>query len=186
MGQKGHKMGTLSGGQYDKQAHGGAGKGQKSLSPTAGPGRNGPTPHTGGAIVRDGESGHGSPRRGYQTDAHTSLHHGKHGEAIGHKNDSGPMEYTASLYSEGRPTSEGGTGPNFVPKHDHGTKGSHATAHPLGHTTKAEHHPPAMGTAHKFSYMTSREAHGYSYAPSQHDGPLRNSGHAKAHRIGKK
>jgi hypothetical protein len=185
-GQAKHKLGTMSSGSYDKSAHNGAGKGQKSLSATAGAGRNSSTPHTGNAIVRDGVEGHGGPNRGYQMDAHSGSYHGKHGEAVGHKNDNAPMNYSASLYGEGRPTSESGAGPTFVDKHDHGTPGTKTATHPLGYSTKAEHHPPLAGKAHVFNTMSSRSAHGFGHSPSQCCGPLRMSGHARGHRLGMK
>jgi hypothetical protein len=193
-GQAKHKMKTMSGGSYDSQAHGGVGKAQKNLpgnhkdirdkgTPGKGAGYDKGTPHTATAVVADG-IGHG---RGYQTDAHTTKHHGRSGEAVGHKDDFRPMDYKSELYSEGRPTSPSGTGPTFVDKHDHDvTKGTHVTAHPMGLSTKADHHPPVLGATHKFSYMNAGSAHGYGHGPSQCDGPLRNSGHKYGHQVGKR
>lgn len=187
-----HKMKTMSGGGYDKQAHGGVGRGQnnlpgssrnlrtKHLSPGKGEDYNKATPHAAGAVVADG-IGRG---RGYQVDAHSGLYHGRKGEAVGHKTDQAPMQWTSELYSEGRPLASENNNPGYVQGHDHPTKGSHATAHSMGHSTKAEHHPPTSGKAHEFNYMSSREAHGFGYSPSQHKGPLRMSGHAYGHQIG--
>lgn len=186
MVQKGHKLGTMSGGSYDKQAHAGKGKDQKLLFPAVGASPNRPTPHATKAVVRDAVQGEGGPKRGYQMDAHSGLYHGKRGEAVGHKQDNRPMDYNSSLYSEGRPLSPDGDGPTFVPNHAHGTKGSKATAHPLGHSTKAAHHPPAPKGAHEFTKLPAGGGHGYGHAPAQQSGWLRLSGHANAHQIGKK
>lgn len=188
-----HKMKTMSGGQYDSQAHGGVGKNQKNLPGTGRsgtravpPGKgekyNSPTTHSSTAIVADG-IGRG---RGYQTDAHTTKHHGKSGEAVGHKDDIRPMDYKAGLYSEGRPLSPDGEGPTFVPKHDHPTKGTHTATHPMGLSTKADHHPPVTGAAHKFNYMSPGSAHGYGHMPSQCEGVFRTSGHKYGHQVGKR
>lgn len=182
-GQAKHKLGTMSSGSYDKSAHKGAGKAQKLLPPAAGKGYNSPTPHSAGAVVADG-IGRG---RGYQNDAHSTKYHGRQGEAVGHPDDNRPMSYRSELYSEGRPTSASGEGPTFVDKHDHTiAKGSHVVTHPIGLSTKADHHPPAAGATHKFSYMSAGGSHGYGHSPSQCSGPLRMSGHSRGHQVGKR
>lgn len=187
MAQKGHKLGTMSSGSYDKSSHGGKGKDQKLMPPAVGAGYNRPTPHAGGAVVRDGVQGEGGPKRGYQTDAHSGLYHGKRGEAVGHKQDISPMKYDAPLYSEGRPLAADGKGPTFAPAHEHPTKGSKATAHPIINMgSKAAHHPPASKTPHEFSKLPAGGSHGYGHSPAQHSGWHRLSGHSNAHQIGKK
>jgi hypothetical protein len=176
------KYGT---GTYDSQAHAGKGKAQKLLPPAAGSRWNKPTPNTGGAIVRDGVEGHGDKKRGYQTDAHSGLYHGRHGEAVGHKNDL-HQEFTGPLWSEGRAPMSPDHGPGHLTSYDHANKGSKATAHGMGISTKAEHHPPASKSPHEFTKLPTREAHGYGHGPGQRNGWLRSSGHAKAHQVGRK
>lgn len=161
------KYGT---GFYDSQAHKGVGKEQKALGPSAGENNgSGPTLHTREAVVRDGVEGKGAPKRGYQIDAHTGLHHGPNGGAVGHFDDLRPMRYENRLYSEG--------------SDDHAS--AHVeTAPNRGRSARAEHHPAPGGPAHKFSYMSASGAHGYGHSGGQVDGALRHSGHARGHRIG--
>src|SRR5882672_9685434 len=93
-----HKIIGSGDGTYDKSAHGGHGKGQKSLGDTAGPGRNNSTPHAAHAIARDGVEGHGTVKRGYQNDAHSMNFHGKSGEAVGNKSDHRPFNWDGELH----------------------------------------------------------------------------------------
>ena len=175
------KYGT---GQYDSQAHGGKGKGQKLLGTSAGVGRDGPTPHTSGAVARDGAEGHGGRKRGYQTDAHSGLYHGRSGEAVGHRQDLRPMEYDTQLHGEGGRPIPDGHGPAHLQHYTHSNKGTKVAAHPLGMSNKAEHHPPASKAPHEFTRLPSKESHGYGHQGSQRDGWLRHSGHSKGHRVG--
>jgi len=178
MGLK-HKLGTMSSGQYDKSSHDGHGKGQKLLGGSAGEGRAGSTPHASGQVARDGVEGHGSVRRSYQTDAHGDKHHGKTGEAVGHKSDM-HQPYDAHLHSEtgsdkiDYKSQNLGANPGFLEHYQHGT------------SAKAAHHPPATGKTHEFSKLPSSEAHGYGHSPAQRDGWLRSSGHRMGHRVGKR
>jgi hypothetical protein len=167
--QSGKKL--IGSGEYDKTAHGGHGKGQKLLSTWAGPGRDKATPHAGGAVVRDSVEGHGSPKRGYQIDAHSPSHHGRNGEAVGVKGDFRPMSYDGNLHSEG--TSMAHVGAK--------TNAKHGAA-----TARAEHHPAPTGQPHRFKEGSVSAAHGYGHAPAQREGVFRNSGHSKAHQVGKR
>ncbi len=171
------KYGT---GSYDKSAHSGAGKSQKLLWPAVGEKPNTTTPRAAsGQIARDGVEGHGSVKRGYQHDAHSSSHHGKSGEAVGHKNDS-HIPYDSHLHSEtgsdkiDMSQQNLGANPGFVEHHQH------------GNGTKAVHHPPVTGKPHEFARLPSRESHGYGHTPAQRNGWLRSSGHSKAHMVGKR
>ena len=176
------KYGT---GKYDSQAHLGKGKGQKLLPPAAGEGYAKPTPNTGGAVVRDGVEGHGSVGRGYQTDAHSGMHHGKRGEAVGNKNDL-HMDFNSPLYSEGRGLNNENPGHITASEYAKGNAGAKALAHSMQHSTKAEHMPRPSQTPHVFSRPPMKEAHGYSHGPSQRSGPHRLSGHGNAHFLGRK
>lgn len=173
-------------GQYDKTAHSGGGKAQKLRPPAVGTGYDSPTPHASGAIARDGVEGHGSKKRGYQIDAHSGLYHGRQGEAVGHRQDLRPMDYSTELHGEGGHPIPDGHGPSHLQKYDHANKGTKVAAHPLGMSNKAEHHPPASKTPHEFTRLPSKEAHGYGHQGSQRDGWLRSSGHSKGHQIGKR
>lgn len=164
-----HKI--ISGGSYDKTAHGGHGKGQKILGPTAGPDRSGSTPHSSGAVARDGVEGRGGPKRGYQADAHSGLHHGRGGEAVGSKNDFGLMNYDHQLYGEG----------SSMPHVGIKTSGKHGAVMP-----RAEHHPAPTGQPHRFREGSVNAAHGYGHGPSQRSGVLRYSGHVRGHQVGKR
>ena len=173
------KYGT---GSYDSSAHGGKGKGQKILGGSAGEGRDGSTPRAHNQPVHDGHGASGgarSPKAGYQHDAHTDKHHGKSGEAVGHKSDS-HIPYDAHLHSEtgsdkiDYKTQNLGANPGFLEHYQHGT------------SAKAAHHPPATGKSHEFTRLPSTEAHGYGHTPSQRNGWLRSSGHSKGHQVGRR
>lgn len=159
-------------GEYDSQAHKGAGKHGKSLGPSAGQ-EKGATKHAGKAIAHDTATGGRAGKVGYQTDAHTGLHHGSRGQAIGHRDDL-HQDYSAELYSEGRPLAGERNNPGFV------ADGGH------GHPHRAQHHPAPSGAPDKFSKPSDDGAHGYRYGSGQKKGFLRMSGHAKAHRIGQR
>lgn len=47
-------------------------------------------------------------------------------------------------------------------------------------------HPVAPVMAHEFKPPASTQVHGYKHSQEQRQGALRMSGHAKAHRLGKK
>jgi len=165
------KYGT---GSYDSQAHKGVGRDQKALSPTAGENNgSGSTLHTRNAIVRDGVSGKGAPKRGYQIDAHTGTHHGPNGQAMGHLDDIRPARYERQLLSEG--DGDGAAHTKHI-----------ETAPNRGRPARAEHHPAPGGETHKFKYGSAGEAHGYGHSGSQVEGALRHSGHSRGHRIGKR
>jgi hypothetical protein len=87
-------------------------------------------------------------------DAHTEKHHGKGGEAVGHKNDS-HIPYDSPLHSEtGEKIDMGqqmlGANPGFVEHHQHASG------------TKAVHHPATTGKPHEFTPPAMRDAHGYA------------------------
>lgn len=157
-------------GQYDKSGHGGTGTKQKMLSPAAGE-EKGATKHAPSAIARDGVEGKGSPGRGYQTDAHSGSHHGKSGEAVGHKNDF-HMDYGETLYGEGR---------GYAPE---GKNPGHIMESTNSKATKAAHHPEVTGPTHKFPQMKGGD--GFGYGSGQRNGHLRMSGHSRAHQVGKR
>lgn len=170
-------MGISYGGKdgcYDDHAHGGHGRGQDNKPPAKGAGYDKPTPHASGAVVRDGTEGHGSKKRGYQTDAHSEAHH-NYGEAVGRKEDIRPMNYDSPLYAEGKG--------NFN-RTDHGQTFIGPAGHGAG-PNKAEHHP-RMGEAHSFAKPSgAKESHGFGYSATNRRGDLRFSGHDGAHQIGK-
>lgn len=175
MGAKQHsgssvKYGT---GQYDKSAHKGGGKNQKLMPPAVGTGYGKPTPNSPSAIARDGVEGHANPKRGYQTDAHSGSHHGKNGEAVGHKSDL-HMNYDKELYSEGREAPPEGRNPG------------HISQTSQGKAAKAAHHPPVNNASHKFEKLPAKDAHGFGYGSSNKSGHLRMSGHSRAHQVGKR
>jgi len=73
-------------GHYDSTAHSGKGKSQKLMPPAAGERYNRPTLHTNEAPVYDGlHAKRGYKGSGYNTDAHSTFHHGKDGEAVASK-----------------------------------------------------------------------------------------------------
>jgi hypothetical protein len=153
-------------GGYEKDAHGGVGKGQKLLKPAVGMGNNRPTPHTEPIPHR----GHGAEAHGYNKDAHTHKHHGKGGEAVGHVGDNEPMGYHGQLQGEGRVNKP------FAHNQGH-------------HTTKigfADHHHHPVGEAHSFRGSGHDGTHGFGHSSSQREGPHRLSGHPNAHRIGRR
>lgn len=157
-------------GSYDSQAHRGYGKNQQLQPPATGTGYNKPTPHASSATVGDGIKGNG---RGYQTDAHTSIHHGPNGQAIGVKDDNRPFDWSSPLHSEGSEGSVGHAGYSNTG----GAKG-HGKA-----SGKAEHHP-GMAEPHAFNKPAMSEPHGYRHDGEQKVGTLRMSGHRQAHRVG--
>ncbi len=97
------------------------------------------------------------PGKGYQTSAHSDTYH-HHGEAVGHLTDVKPMHYSTTLHGEGN-----------------------SEIHTDGVYGKAAHHG-SMGEAHKFA--NSKSGHGFGHSVSNMKGPLRMSGHPKAHRLG--
>ncbi len=97
---------------------------------------------------------------GYSTDAHSSTHHGNDGRAEGSVSDHAlPMK--TQTQAEGRTH---GPGPSH---HDGG-----------------EHH--MGGEAHAFAKPPATMGHSFGHGQHQKAGPLRNSGHSGAHRIGHK
>lgn len=164
------KYGT---GEYDSQSHKGRGKSQKLLPPAVGDGYNRPTPNSGSAPARDGVEGHAGKKRGYQIDAHTGLHHGPRGQALGHADDL-HQDYSTQLYSEGRALAGERNNPGFVADGGHGDK------------HRAQHHPAPSQTPDKFHKPSDDGAHGYRYGSSQKKGFLRMSGHSKAHQVGRR
>jgi hypothetical protein len=167
MSQTKHPLGYGSSG-YDSQAHMGKGKAQKLLWPAVGEHPNKATPGARQAVMS--HAGAGGRGKGYNTEAHTTTHHGKSGEAAGHRDDLRPMKYDGALQSEGRGDLPSG-GPAMVMKHNHGT------------SNKAEHHPRS-GEPHRFDRPPATEAHGFGYSSAQRKGHLRMSGHSKGHLIG--
>jgi hypothetical protein len=99
----------------------------------------------------------GAMKGGYQKDAHGSEHHGSDGEAVGGRSDFKPMRYDSKLHSEGM---EG-----------------------IGYSTRAEHHSKPGGEAHRFERAPAH-ADGFGHSSSNRKGPLRMSGHSRAHRLG--
>lgn len=161
------------GGEYDNHAHSGSGRSQENNTKvTKGEGYNKPTPHSSGAVVRDGTQGHGSAKRSYQTDAHSTSHH-HHGEAVGSKDDNRPFKWDSPLYAEGKKNymSED-RGQTFEKSHDHGTP------------NKAAHHPRMSEEPHRFSRPPLTDAHGYGHSATERKGHLRMSGHPDAHCVG--
>jgi len=150
------------------------------LGPTAGE-EKGTTKFGPSAIARDGVEGKASSKRGYQADAHSGLHHGKNGEAVGHRGDL-HMNFDDQLYSEGRGLSDSNPG------HVEGYGARTATSSQHGKASgKADHHPRMPGTTHKFEQMPASSSHGYGHTgSSQCDGHLRLSGHSKSHQVGKR
>jgi len=147
---------------YDGSSHGGSGRNQNLMWPAAGELYNKPLPHTGQAVVGPPQgAGHSGKGEGYQTDAHTGSHHGPNGQAVGSVDDHKPMRWKSPLHTENVAG---------MPK-----EGSHG---------KAMHHTQPQGDAHRFK--TSNSGHGYGHSVSQMKGPLRMSGHSRAHRIGAK
>lgn len=163
------------GGEYDSHAHSGVGRQQENNTKVSkGEGYNKPTPHSSGAVVRDGVEGHGSKKRGYQTDAHTEAHH-NHGEAVGNKGDNKPFNWESPLYAEGKGNFNGeDKGQTFIKDHNHGTP------------NKAAHHPRMSDEPHRFSKPPMTEAHGYGHSATNRKGALRMSGHDGAHCVGTK
>ena len=162
-------------GQYDSQAHGGHGRGQTKLSPTAGKDKGATKGASDSPPVYD-KTGSGqkeSGKIGYQMDAHTGLHHGKRGQAVGHIDDL-HMDFDSQLYSEGRPLAGERQNPGFV------ADGGHGNPH------RAQHHPTPTGAPDKFQKIADGGAHGYRHEGEQKKGYLRMSGHSGAHLIGKR
>lgn len=157
-------------GDYDSTAHKGSGKAQKLLPPAVGQGYNKPTPHSKSAVV--GEVMQAGKGAGYQTSAHTETHHGKSGQAMGHRDDIKPMKYDTPTHMEGRGSLDSHGGPNF-------------TARMSSSANKAAHHPRA-GEAHSFPSNNGSSSHGWGHSSAQRKGPLRMSGHQRGHRVGSK
>jgi hypothetical protein len=183
-------------GSYDSSSHAGHGTKQKLLWPAAGTDLEGPTPGAtrGRTPVRDGIEGKGSAKRGYQTDAHSGLHHGKSGEAVGHLDDL-HMNYDSPLHSEGKelntnnPSHTKGGGHNRAESNSGPSKkGAGVSGSSSGHgkaSGKADHHPRMGGPVSKFEQMTN--GHGFGHESSgQRAGHLRLSGSSKAHQVGKR
>ena len=99
----------------------------------------------------------------YDTSAHTKRHHedSKDGQAFGKVNDTAPMDYTRKTNAEGA-KSEPVMGID-APRSMMNAAGKHVGAS-----------VPASG------------AHGFGHAAHMRSGPLRNSGHPGAHRVGKR
>lgn len=165
------------GGEYDNHAHKGSGRQQNLYPPAAGEDYNKPTPHhrDGSQVpARDGTHGHGSAKRGYQTDAHSEAHH-HHGEAVGKKEDNKPFNWESPLHAEGKK--------NFIGK-DSGHTFLEAKSGP--NSNKAEHHPRMSDEPHRFSRPPLKDAHGYGHSATNRMGHLRLSGHDGGHMVGTK
>lgn len=114
---------------------------------------------------------------GYSTEAHTRGHHGSEGEAIGKPGSQTMPHYdTATQQETGKRRMAAGEGPTFVEGQGHD-----------GHAAKAHHHPRA-GEAHNFKGIggAGERAHGYGHSITERAGPMRLSGHSKAHQVGKR
>lgn len=106
----------------------------------------------------------------YSTEAHSKAFHGKSGEAVGKKEDLGPMEYSQKTHAEGAESQP-------VAGHE-GLSG--------GKVGLADHHANHGGDPHKFKPPAAGNAHGYGHPESCRSGAERTSGHSGAHRIGGK
>lgn len=139
----------------------GIGTGQKGHSGGHGKGQSGQE-NWGGGVAKKGASyqlANDGPKGGcgYQKDAHSSNYH-CNGEAVGHLTDNQPMHYSNKLHGEGN-----------------------SEIHTSGSYTQGHH---SMGVAHTFP--NNKSENGFGHSAAQMKGPLRMSGHPKAHRIGHK
>lgn len=123
------------------------------------------------AMSESGQSKGKAPMaKDYDTTAHTGTYHGKDGKAMGAKGDRKPMEYSQKTNAEGASSQP-------VAGHE-GLKG--------GSVGMAAHHG---GTAHggaPHQFPKASGSQGYGHPAPVRSGHLRMSGHAGAHRIGKK
>lgn len=106
----------------------------------------------------------------YDTEAHSTMHHGKGGKAVGAPREAAPMDYDRKTFAEGAMSQP-------VAGYE-GLKG--------GKVGLAEHH---TGTGHggaPHQFPQSRGSHGFGHPAPVRSGALRMSGHQGAHRIGKK
>jgi hypothetical protein len=98
----------------------------------------------------------------YELDAHSKAYHGKSGEAVGMKQDN------KGAFNYAQPTNE-----------ERGVTVAQDT-------DGAAHHPSFPAKGHQFKPPAATGAHGFGHPAHQRSGPLRNSGHKSAHRVGKR
>jgi hypothetical protein len=101
-------------------------------------------------------------KKNYQLDAHSTASHGSTGQAVG-------------LKSGGIPATSGAPTPT---NEERGVT--------YAQDTDGAAHLPRAGAAHKFAQPPAPGAHGFGHPAHVRSGPLRNSGHKSAHRVGKR
>jgi hypothetical protein len=104
------------------------------------------------------------PNKNYELDAHSKNFHGPSGKAVGAKQDLGG----GPVLNYAQPTNEE---KGVVVAQD---------------TGGAAHHPNFSTKAHQFPKPPAPGAHGFGHPAHTRSGPLRNSGHRGAHRVGKR
>jgi hypothetical protein len=98
----------------------------------------------------------------YQLDAQTPTYHGPSGKAVGAKGDNkGPFDWKQPTNQESGVTV-------------------------AQDTDGAAHHPNFPSKGHQFKPPAAAGAHGFGHGAHVRSGPLRNSGHKGAHRVGKR
>src|SRR5580704_6022858 len=100
----------------------------------------------------------------YQLDAQSKTYHGPSGKAVGAKGDigGGPVLNYAQPTNQER---------GVVVADD---------------SDGAVHHPTPPSKGHAFKPPAATGAHGFGHPANRRSGPLRNSGHSGAHRVGKR
>jgi len=102
--------------------------------------------------------------KNYQLDAQSGTYHGSSAKAVGAKKDSGG----GPVLNYAQPTNEER---GVVVADD---------------TDGAAHHPNFPSKGHQFKPPAATGAHGFGHPAHTRSGPLRNSGHKSAHRVGKR
>ena len=102
--------------------------------------------------------------KNYELDAHSKNFHGPSGKAVGAKQDLGG----GPVLNYAQPTNQ-----------EQGVLVAQDT-------DGAAHHPNFPSQGHAFKPPAAKGAHGFGHAAHVRSGPLRNSGHKGAHRVGKR
>lgn len=153
---------------YETSAHMGSGKAMKLTPPAVGTGYARPTREAGKGPVGSGGA------KQYETDAHSNMHHGQGGRAVGAPREAAPMDYDRKTNAEGAKSQP-------VAGHEGlgGKSGPGLAEHHAGHDGWG-------GAAHSYPKASGSGGHSFGHPVPLRRGALRLSGHAGAHQIGKK